>query len=75
MVLLALALVASAHVATAQQTTPVFSVVELLKNLQMKAQEEQESEARTYAKYVEWCDDTKRVLEENIASENTQVDA
>jgi len=49
---------ALAYVATAHAENPLGQVVTLLKDLAGKVKAEAESEAKSFAEYSEWCDDT-----------------
>eukprot|EP00928_Gymnodinium_smaydae_P003563 TRINITY_DN1126_c0_g2_i1.p1 TRINITY_DN1126_c0_g2~~TRINITY_DN1126_c0_g2_i1.p1 ORF type:complete len:729 (+),score=230.38 TRINITY_DN1126_c0_g2_i1:50-2188(+) len=54
------------------QNSPLSSVIQLLGELEAKVQAQGESEAKTYAEYKEWCDDTLTNTKFDIKTASTQ---
>jgi len=71
----ALSLVAgTAAVASEVQTNPMSTVINLMDELTAKVMKDGEAEAKAYAEYVEWCDDTAKNTNFAIEDGTKQVD-
>jgi len=70
--MIAVFLAALAVPAVSEQINPLGQVIGLLADLSAKVQSEADAEAKAFAEYSEWCDDTKKDKANDIKSLTTQ---
>merc|ERR1719395_197206 len=59
---------------SAAKVTPIEKVLELMQNLYLKAEAEMKAEAVKFSAFDQWCTDTKRIKEDEIAKATEKIE-
>merc|ERR550514_306501 len=59
---------------SAAKVTPIEKVLELMQNLYLKADAEMKAEAVKFSAFDQWCTDTKRIKEDEIAKATEKIE-